>query len=533
VLLGSPKHKTCLSKSLNACHISCKTCIDSTEYGCLSCAEDYYFSEKKCVTDKQPERLNPSTSKTIESSQTASRAVTQVVNALTAGGSSGVSTAFGGKIFSNVKFLNISYSLQLEDALASWGSDFISLGLTPDMPNSVQQQIPEEPVPYVFEKRDVPSSFLRNFWASLGMLFFVLMIFAVAKSLEWFSRSRKIPYLSHAILGGVRAYIQNFAFAQLYSVYGDILLFSILEFREPNFSTSWSRFSFFGALFLLCLMFVLLPLHIFLIRNYQKFKSNPEALSQFVDNHKGNFVAFNDFKDCSFVRQSFMLLLTGRDLLFSLLLATMFDHPLIESVFILCLNIAMVIYLILKPPFKSVFDATQQLFYEIIALAVNVCILMMAIMDERNITGADLRNSIGKFIIITNMIFNFGSLAFMLIKAVQTFVEIYQNYKAKRDSKKKNLKIQNIHRLSPKNLDQSSKIINSTVNYQNELKTISNEHQDLNTSSNNQSQINSILHSYRNNEQDLSVVEGQIQHVNISSRYQSRLLAVKPKVVSK
>jgi len=538
-LIGSPQHKSCLSKSVTACHISCKTCIDSTEYGCLTCKDGYYFSEKKCVTDEQPERLSSSTSKTIESSQTASRAVTQVVNTLTSGSPSGVSTAFGGKIFSNVKFLNISYSLQLEDALASWGSDFISLGLTPDMPNSVQQQIPQEPVPYVFEKHDVPSSFLINFWESLGMLFLVLLIFGAAKGLEWVSSVMKIKCPPPAVIAAVRAFVQNFVFAQLYSVYGDILLFSILEFREPNFSTSWSRLSFFSALILLCLMLILLPVHLLLIRNYQKVKSNQEALSQFVDNNKGSFIIFNDFKDYSFTRQSFILLLTGRDLIFSLLLATMFDHPLIESVFILCLNIAMVAYLILKPPFKSVFDATQQLFYEIIALAVNVCILIMAIMDERNIIGTDLRNSIGKFIIITNIIFNFGSLAFMLIKAFQTFVEVYKNYKAKRDSKKRSLKIQNVHRFSPKNLEKSSRIIDSTFEnkisqntHQNGLKTIPNEYQDLNTSSNNQSQINSILHSYRNNEQDLSV-EGPIQHSNAYPRYQSRFLTVKPRIISK
>ena len=455
MLIGSPQHNTCLSNSLSSCHHSCKTCIDSTDSGCLSCANNYYFSEKKCVTDYQ---LSPGTANTIKVSQTVNKAATQVANALAVGSRSGISTAVGGKIFSNIKFLNISYSEQLEEAITLWSFSFISLELTPDVPNSVQQQIPEEDVPYVFEKREVSVSFLINFWESLGMLVLASFIFGVVKGLEWVSSTMKIKYLSQT---GVREYVQNFLLAQFYSVFGDILLFSILEFRKPNLSTSWSRFSFFSGLILICLMLVLLPVHLLLIRNYQKVKSNQEALLQFVDNNKGSFIIFNDFKDYSFIRQSFFFLLTARDLIFSLLLVTMFDHPLVESAFILCLNIAMVAYLILQPPFKSVFDATQQLFYEIIALAVNVSLLMLAIMDERSITGADLRNSIGKFIIVINMVFNFGSLAFMLARMCQAFVEMCQSYRAKRSSKKQTLKVQSDHNQGLQNTFQNeSKTLN-------------------------------------------------------------------------
>ena len=258
---------------------------------------------------------------------------------------------------------------------------------------------------------------------------------------------------------GIRAVVQNFVLAQLSSIYGDILLFSMLEYRSPNFNSSWSRFSFVSSFVLMIGMLVLLGAHVFLLKNYQKIKhSNHESLSQFVNNNKGSFVLFNDFQDYSFVRQSFLLLLTARDLVFSLLLATMFDHPLVESVFILCLNLAMATYLILKPPFKNVFDAAQQLFYEVIALIVNVCILIMAIMDEIHSTGADIRTFIGKFIIATNMVFNFGSLAFMLVKAFLTCREIYLAHKLIKALTKKTLKIQQTHRFSAfKNkLDQSS-----------------------------------------------------------------------------
>ena len=119
----------------------------------------------------------------------------------------------------------------------------------------------------------------------------------------------------------------------------------------------------------------------------------------------------------------------------------------------------------------------------------------MAIMDEISSTGADIRTFIGKFIIATNMVFNFGSLAFMLVKAFLTCREIYQAHKLKKALMKKTFKIQQTHRFSSfkNNLGESS-ITENPLNFtQNESKIISNENQDL--SQNPLQQNNTILDS--------------------------------------
>jgi len=100
----------------------------------------------------------------------------------------------------------------------------------------------------------------------------------------------------------------------------------------------------------------------------------------------------------------------------------------------------MITYLLLRNPFVSLFDAIQQFFYEFITLTVSVSVLILAIMDAIDSRGRDLRNSIGGFIIIINLCFNFGALGFMLVKGWFTVKEIYQDYKAKRQQKK-NIKI--------------------------------------------------------------------------------------------
>jgi len=508
--LGFLNHAQCLTYSSDSCYETCLTCADTTATGCLSCKAGDEFQNQECVKKTQSQTQTTSSSATadaISGSQKATQAVTQIANALTAGSPSGISAAVAGKIFSNVKYLNISYSEKLEEALTSWDSSFISLGLTPNMPNSVEKRIPQEPVPYVFEKHEVPSSFLLNFWESFGVLLLVSFVYLTVRFLEWISTKIQQPqtkYLSHDVILSIRTSFQNFLLAQFYSVYGDILMFSILEFRSPNFTNGWSRFSFTSCLIFLFLMVALLSAHLMLLWRYQKTKrlavetpEKQELLSQFVNDQKGNQVLFNEYKDYSFIRQSFLLLLTARDLLFSLFLATMFEHPLVEISFILCLNIAMVIYLILKPPFKSVFDAAQQLFYEVVALAVNVSVLIMAIMDEIGSTGTDLRNSIGRFIIVVNFVFNFGSLAFMLVKVSESIRNIYQLYKEKRNRKKNIMKIKSLQRASDIDLTDAyqsgAKNINKNETTVNHEETLNNggriSHRSLNDENMNNSNI--------------------------------------------
>ena len=358
ISLGKLSSHQCLTKPAVTCHSSCKTCFDSTEQGCLSCYTDYHISYTQCISDyptTTTTTLSPATTQAIKGSQKAAQAATQAVNAVTAGSPSGVSAAIGGKIFSNIKYLNISYSNSLEEALTSWGSSFISLGLTTDLPSSVTKQIPNEELPYVFKKRDIPSSFLENFWESLGMVLSVTFIFTGVLILEWAAKKVSYKYLPHHLQFAARAIIQNFLLAQLYSVFGDMLFFAALEFRAPSTHRKWSRLSLASAIILFIIMVFILCYHVQLLRKYQKRKKNTssttEALTKFENENKGSGGLFQDFKDVSLVRQSFLLLLTGRDLLFSLLLTVMFDYPLIECVFILVLNIAMVVYLLLLPPF--------------------------------------------------------------------------------------------------------------------------------------------------------------------------------------
>ena len=433
----------------------CKTpCADSKGFYypdqqvCLvSCSDGYEEDDstfyKRCLPVETSETIK-TTIEVTGKAGTASKAVTQATAALSSGSPTGISASVAGRIFTNIKFLNISYPVELLDALESWGESFVSLGFLPDMPVSIKAKIVTRPVPYMFEKYEVGSSFLLNFWDNTCFLIILTIALITVILLEFLCEKCFFnKYSVNSKLAVLRAMIQNFILTQLYSVYGDIVFYSTLEYRSLDFSLGLTGLSFSLSIVFIGIMLLSLGLHFLLLKKYQRIKkqakisNNQNLLNEFVDSHKGNFVLFKDFKDNLVIQQSFLLLLTARDLASSLIITTMFLHPLAQTILFLVLNLSMVAYLIWYRPFDSLFDATQQLFYEIITLSVNVGVLMMAIMDAIQTIGYDLRRELGKFLIIMNMIFNFGALGWMLIKGFMVCKEIYDSYKQKKKQQKR------------------------------------------------------------------------------------------------
>ena len=439
---------------------------------------------------------------TLTNSQLLNSAATQATNLISKGRAISLSAAISGKIFSQIKYLNISYSGELEVALLTWLTSFVSLGLTPNMPESMIEEIPNRHVPYVFEKYDIPSSFLENFWENLGVIIFFTALWLLLKGAEHLISPKKKPRIA-SLTRRVRVMVQNFLITVLYGVYGDLIMFSIIEYRTLVFGWNLSLISFIISVILLLIMFVSFWHQTKLLITYQKFKkqdqsapnNSPKLLEEFTKKHEGSQVLFKDFKDYSLAPQLFIFFLTARDLLFSLTLTTMFEYPLPETIILAILDCLMIAYLILKRPFNSSFDFSQQMFFEMISLMVSVAVLTNAVLDAGKYKAVGTRNNIGKLIIVANMIFNFVTGLFMLVTIIQIVKEFVQEIKERQAKKIKALSIKNRLQELPlnetentpqitlnKNLDSSQIFLkgNDLLNNTQSFETTSHENSDLN-----------------------------------------------------
>ena len=255
---------------------------------------------------------------------------------------------------------------------------------------------------------------------------------------------------------------QNFLITALYGVYGDLVMFSIIEYRSFAFEWNLSLLSFMVSVILLIIVFLSFFHQTTLLRTYQTLKrqnnTSNSLLQQFTKNHEGSQVYWKDLKDYSISPQLFFFFLSGRDLIFSLILATMFEYPVAQTLIIIILDCIMIAYLLIKRPFENWTDFAQQIFFEFIGLIVGITVFVNAILDAGEYEAVGARNNIGKLVIVCNLLFNFITALFMLIAISQILVEFYKAHHERKAKKVQALKLQN--RLS-QDFSQTSKNVNS------------------------------------------------------------------------
>jgi len=197
-----------------------------------------------------------------------------------------------------------------------------------------------------------------------------------------------------------------------------------------------------------------------------------------VQSNEGCQLFFRDFKDYSLAPQLFLFFLTARDIVFSILLATMFEYPFTQILINTILNCLMIAYLFVKKPFQNTFDFVQQLFFEFTGLIVNISVLVNAILDSGKYQTIQARNNLGKLVIVMNMIFNFVTAVFMFYSLGQLLYEFYQERKQKRANKLKSFDVKRRLRNSPP-LETSEISLKRDQSFMQETVTSNNNHEAL------------------------------------------------------
>ena len=215
--------------------------------------------------------------------------------------------------------------------------------------------------------------------------------------------------------------------------------------------------------FILILVFILLIIISFgvyfkILLRYQKIKTESTALEHFTKHYQGFQLFYNDFKDSSLFHQSVLFVIVSKDILFSLITTTLFEYPLVQALLTLMLSLLMVAYYLIKRPFRSAFEAAQQVIYEIIILIVTINIMILAVLDDDNSMDVTARNNTSKVIIVLNFCFNFLAFLFLLAKIGEVLLDAYKNYK-KAKTRIKTIKIETLNESTISNLNNDSPIL--------------------------------------------------------------------------
>jgi len=271
----------------------------------------------------------------------------------------------------------------------------------------------------------------------------VLMIFAIflfilgiefaAAKLNWHWK-----YLPLNIFPLLRSVAQNYLLTQLYGWLGDVVMFATLQYRTLQFKSKSEWIDFFVSILFLLVVFSIPVWNFLFILKYRKVKklsenkNDKEILMQFRESNQGVKLFFDDFSDKFRAQQFFLIFLIARDLIFNLLLTTLFDHPLAQMIILLVLNIAMIIYLLWKSPFDNFFNFLQQIFYEALFFLALITLLALIGIDMQNSPNSSARDVLGKILIVESLLYTYGTIFITCLKVLMIALEFLKKYRQQR-----------------------------------------------------------------------------------------------------
>jgi len=340
----------------------------------------------------------------------------------------GVSSGTLTKILQYSKFFNIGYPEKLVVMFKSYNPASGIMSFVPKMNDGMKRKFKDEEIPVNFRVYRVHSSFIVNFWSSMLFLIILLTICGGLRLLEIM-----VPEFGYWVRK-IRVILQNFWIVQFYNSSGDIFLFSVIQFRYNHWDSAESVLSFILAIVFFCGVFVVIFIHIRTVIKYQRVKKErAETLKKFEQNYEGNQIFFDSFVNQTIWQQLFLLYFVLRILVLNLIIVSLLGYPIIQSLLMIALSLGLIVYLIIRRPFKSRIDLAQNLSFELALLIVNVSLLVLSSLDGNNEIKMDTRNRLADLIVACSLIFNFLPMGFLALKAVVLGIQFYNEYNQKKN----------------------------------------------------------------------------------------------------
>ena len=174
-----------------------------------------------------------------------------------------------------------------------------------------------------------------------------------------------------------------------------------------------------------------------------KIRTTPDEIKNAAHKKEEFEVIFEKFRANSFVQQAFMPIFTLRVYFSALVIAYLFEHPLLQATLMAFAGAFMILFLMLTRPLIERLELLEYILSEIAIFCVNICLLIFAILDGTENDTPEVRQELGSAVIAFNITLTLLIFVYNVVKTILMIKEIY--YKLKTYYKKsKSTKIQPI-----------------------------------------------------------------------------------------
>ena len=420
---------------------SAPNCISCLGSKCLACKLNYllYLGDNKCYfKDSCPLGTSPSfthcVDELLESVGTtqalASKSAALVASAITLVSFSnplGLLFAALGESLLYMKYMNINYPPKLQYILNQPEASLYTIQYISSAAEEIEDGVEKVPLADNFERNDLHSSFLINFWSSL----MTLLIIVTAIIIVWLSAYLTQSCQSIRIaIGKVKESLKwNYLIATFAGSYGPIAFFSSFEFRTVQFGSSLEILSF-ALCILMNIILVGISVKIFMIIKTLTKEKNSKKLKRLKRRFRDYEVVFENFKGSSFSQQSYFLLSCLRFYLFYTILGYLFEYPLTQAVLINIQGIFFLGYICLKQPFQSKFEFVETLIIEFTFQIIHACVLGLAIADEKGSETSIRTVNLGVVMMICICVFVGAQCIYLIIHTIALIVTLFKFFKS-------------------------------------------------------------------------------------------------------
>ena len=353
------------------------------------------------------------------------------------GSSWGITTTILVRMNQYVRFLDIHYAYEENSINAYWALKYMTLNFGFEVPDNIIESIDFVRLLPFLSFFGVTSSFLVNLWPQLVALFIGIAAFIPFAFIKWLGDKIILNKNVLKVLAHLKSLTTNYILIILYSSFGNCIFYGIIQFKNAEFGTFVSAISFLLPIFLIIGIMGLLAWQSNVLIKYYKRQAVLKKLEEkaplepdLYKTYPSFQVLFRDFKGHSLFPKGYLIFLLGRDVLFNICIALLFQFPVYQNVLITGLNCVFLTYLIVQRPFKNWYEGVENFLFEAMVLATFFIATIVSLVDDIEDEYIDLRNFFARIIVYINLVFLFSVIIFTGINLLFYIFNIYRDWKA-------------------------------------------------------------------------------------------------------
>jgi len=335
-----------------------------------------------------------------------------------------------------IRYMRINYPPKVQALFFVSVDEPISFSFDFNVPEKIQKNLEDYPLPDEFDKYKINSNFVRNLWSFLTSL---LLSLGVVAFFGLGSLVSKPWPKSHSVFGKcLQAAKWNIPIMMVCGNSGDIFFYAALHMRAMKLESDSSLVCFAVILLMMFATVWVLIINLSIVWSFKRVRRGRRAVypvtsvpeeKDLKEKWQDYEVLYADFTERSHVTMAYMSVFIARGLMFNLTIACLFEYPLVQVSLINACNLLMFVYLVAFRPFKDKLSLIQVMINELLIIVLGVNLTILAVMDFREEVNEDVRYNLGEAILFVIQAFNMIALAFLGIQVLIIMVSLYKAIK--------------------------------------------------------------------------------------------------------